>query len=130
MVGQWAGDPDLIAVEEFETQLAEGWSRKKKRKADIPPDGQAALKVIVVADNSFRRIFIFANIYSWYSLLTGKRWLMGLILGSGGPGYLRISPITGCYVGASGDMSHSSHLLLTAISPNGLIRARIPPPAL
>jgi hypothetical protein len=52
MVGQWAGDPDLIAVEEFETQLAEGWSRKKKRKADIPPDGQAALKVIVVADNS------------------------------------------------------------------------------
>ncbi|KAJ7820522.1 hypothetical protein B0H14DRAFT_2599911 [Mycena olivaceomarginata] len=52
MVGQWAGDPDLIAVEEFETQLAKGWSRKKKRKADIPPDGQAALKVIVVADNS------------------------------------------------------------------------------
>ncbi|KAJ7308639.1 hypothetical protein DFH08DRAFT_823925 [Mycena albidolilacea] len=51
MVGQWAGDPDLIAVEEFETQLAEGWSWKKKRKADIPPDGQAALKAIVVADN-------------------------------------------------------------------------------
>ncbi|KAJ7878546.1 hypothetical protein B0H14DRAFT_2567231 [Mycena olivaceomarginata] len=45
------------------------------------------------------------------------RWLMGLILGSGGPGYPRISPITGRYVGASGDMSHSSHLLLTAMSP-------------
>jgi len=52
MVSQWAGDPDLIAVEEFETQLAEGWLQKKKRKADIPADGQAALKVIVVADNS------------------------------------------------------------------------------
>ncbi|KAJ6583085.1 hypothetical protein DFH09DRAFT_1076236 [Mycena vulgaris] len=52
MVGQWAGDPDLIAVEEFETQLAEGWLRKKKRKADIPAEGQAASKVIVVADNS------------------------------------------------------------------------------
>ncbi|KAJ7809301.1 hypothetical protein B0H14DRAFT_2608192 [Mycena olivaceomarginata] len=45
------------------------------------------------------------------------RWLIGLILGSGGPGYPRISPITGRYVGASGDMSHSSHLLLTAMSP-------------
>ncbi|KAJ7769730.1 hypothetical protein B0H14DRAFT_2632745 [Mycena olivaceomarginata] len=45
------------------------------------------------------------------------RWLMRLILGSGGPGYPRISPITGRYVGASGDMSHSSHLLLTAMSP-------------
>ncbi|KAJ7671235.1 hypothetical protein B0H14DRAFT_2657379 [Mycena olivaceomarginata] len=52
MVGQWVGDPDLIAVGEFETQLAEGWSRKKKRKADIPADGEAALKVIVVGDNS------------------------------------------------------------------------------
>ncbi|KAJ6592946.1 hypothetical protein B0H19DRAFT_1245746 [Mycena capillaripes] len=52
MVDQWAGDPDLIAVEEFETQLAEGWLWKKKRKADIPADGQAALKVIVVVDNS------------------------------------------------------------------------------
>jgi hypothetical protein len=30
MVGQWAGDPDLIAVEEFETQLAKGWSRKEE----------------------------------------------------------------------------------------------------
>ncbi|KAJ7737480.1 hypothetical protein B0H14DRAFT_2638747 [Mycena olivaceomarginata] len=46
------------------------------------------------------------------------RWLMRLILGSGSPGYPRISPITGRYVGASGDMSHSSHLLLTAMSPN------------
>ncbi|KAJ7860236.1 hypothetical protein B0H14DRAFT_2576734 [Mycena olivaceomarginata] len=45
------------------------------------------------------------------------RWLMGLILGSGGPGYPKISPITGRYVGASGDMSHSSHLLLTAMPP-------------
>ncbi|KAJ7854159.1 hypothetical protein B0H14DRAFT_2579986 [Mycena olivaceomarginata] len=35
----------------------------------------------------------------------------------GGPGYPRISPITGRYVGASGDMSHSSHLLLTAMPP-------------
>jgi hypothetical protein len=52
MVGQWAGDPDLIAVEEFETQLAEAWSQKKKRKADILVDGQGALKVIVVADKS------------------------------------------------------------------------------
>jgi hypothetical protein len=52
MVGQWTGDQDLITVEEFETQLAEGWLQKKKRKADIPADGQAALKVIVVADNS------------------------------------------------------------------------------
>jgi hypothetical protein len=56
IVGQWAGDPDLIAVEEFETQLAEGWLQKKKRKADIPADGQAALKVIVVADKLVCRI--------------------------------------------------------------------------
>ncbi|KAJ7348640.1 hypothetical protein DFH08DRAFT_808365 [Mycena albidolilacea] len=42
----------MMVVEEFETQLAEGWSWKKKRKADIPPDGQAALKVIVVSDNN------------------------------------------------------------------------------
>ncbi|KAF8160439.1 hypothetical protein K438DRAFT_1532019, partial [Mycena galopus ATCC 62051] len=32
MVGQWAGNPDLIAAKEFEAQLIEGWSRKKKRK--------------------------------------------------------------------------------------------------
>ncbi|KAJ7323016.1 hypothetical protein DFH08DRAFT_818134 [Mycena albidolilacea] len=29
--GQWASDLDLIAVDEFESQLAEGWTRKKKR---------------------------------------------------------------------------------------------------
>ncbi|KAJ7611220.1 hypothetical protein FB45DRAFT_875426 [Roridomyces roridus] len=33
MVGQWASDPDLTAVDEFEKQLAEGWTRNKKRKA-------------------------------------------------------------------------------------------------
>ncbi|KAJ7688846.1 hypothetical protein B0H17DRAFT_1135385 [Mycena rosella] len=45
MVGQWAGNPDLIAAKEFdEAQLIEGWSRKKKRKADVPAEGQSAPK--------------------------------------------------------------------------------------
>ncbi|KAJ7817875.1 hypothetical protein B0H13DRAFT_1922638 [Mycena leptocephala] len=51
MVGQWAGHPDLIAAKVFEAQLVEGWLRKKKRKADVPADGQSAPKVIVIADD-------------------------------------------------------------------------------
>ncbi|KAJ7823330.1 hypothetical protein B0H14DRAFT_2370218, partial [Mycena olivaceomarginata] len=49
MVGQWAGNPDLIAAKEFEAQLVEGWSRKKKRKANVPAEGESAPKVIVIA---------------------------------------------------------------------------------
>jgi hypothetical protein len=30
MVDQWGGDPDLIAAEEPEKQLADGWIRKKE----------------------------------------------------------------------------------------------------
>ena len=51
MVGQWADNPDLIAAKEFEAQLVEGWSRKKKRKADVPAKGQSAPKVVVIADD-------------------------------------------------------------------------------
>ncbi|KAJ7839742.1 hypothetical protein B0H13DRAFT_1911102 [Mycena leptocephala] len=51
MVGQWAGNPDLTAAKEFEAQLVEGWSRKKKRKADVPAEGQSAPKVVVIADH-------------------------------------------------------------------------------
>ncbi|KAJ7260085.1 ribonuclease H-like domain-containing protein [Mycena rebaudengoi] len=51
MVGQWGGDPDLIAVEEFEKQLTDGWTRKKKRKADVPAEGEPARKVIEIIDD-------------------------------------------------------------------------------
>jgi hypothetical protein len=30
LVGEWCRDPELIAQEEFESALVEGWSRKKK----------------------------------------------------------------------------------------------------
>jgi hypothetical protein len=52
MVGQWATDPDLIAVDEFESQLVEGWTRKKKRRASASAEAQGSSKVIVVEDNS------------------------------------------------------------------------------
>ncbi|KAJ7086543.1 hypothetical protein C8R44DRAFT_650830, partial [Mycena epipterygia] len=52
MVGQWASDPDLIAVDEFESQLAEGWTRKKKRRVPNAAEAQGSSKVIVVEDTS------------------------------------------------------------------------------
>jgi len=52
MVGQWASDPDLIAVDEFESQLAEGWTRKKKCRAPASAEAQGSSKVIVVEDDS------------------------------------------------------------------------------
>ncbi|KAJ7707903.1 hypothetical protein B0H16DRAFT_1824214 [Mycena metata] len=52
MVGQWASDPDLIAVDEFQSQLAEGWARKKKRRAPVSAEAQGSSKVIVVEDDS------------------------------------------------------------------------------
>ncbi|KAJ7738130.1 hypothetical protein B0H16DRAFT_1694902 [Mycena metata] len=52
MVGQWASDPDLIAVDEFQSQLAEGWARKKKRRAPVSAEVQGSSKVIVVEDDS------------------------------------------------------------------------------
>ncbi|KAJ7805863.1 hypothetical protein B0H14DRAFT_2382340, partial [Mycena olivaceomarginata] len=52
MVGQWASDPDLIAVDEFESQLVEGWTCKKKRRASASAEAQGSSKVIVVEDNS------------------------------------------------------------------------------
>ncbi|KAJ7735696.1 hypothetical protein B0H14DRAFT_2639135 [Mycena olivaceomarginata] len=51
MVGQWASDPDLIAVDEFESQLVEGWTHKKKQRAPASPEAQGSSKVIVVEDN-------------------------------------------------------------------------------
>ncbi|KAJ7085308.1 hypothetical protein C8R44DRAFT_752906 [Mycena epipterygia] len=45
MVGQWASDPDLIAVDEFESQLAEGWTRKKKRRVPNAAEAQGSSKV-------------------------------------------------------------------------------------
>ncbi|KAJ7891126.1 hypothetical protein B0H13DRAFT_1887298 [Mycena leptocephala] len=44
MVGQWASDPDLIAVDEFESQLAEGWTRKKKRRVPNAAEAQGSSK--------------------------------------------------------------------------------------
>jgi hypothetical protein len=52
MVGQWASDPDLIAVDEFESQLAEGWTRKKKQRVPNAAEAQGSSKVIVVEDTS------------------------------------------------------------------------------
>ncbi|KAJ7822701.1 hypothetical protein B0H13DRAFT_1919994 [Mycena leptocephala] len=52
MVGQWASDPDLIAVDEFESQLAEGWTCKKKRRVPNAAEAQGSSKVIVVEDTS------------------------------------------------------------------------------
>lgn len=48
MVGQWAGDSDLLAQTEFEQKLVEGWSRKKRRAA-VPADERHS-KVIIVSD--------------------------------------------------------------------------------
>ncbi|KAJ7834368.1 hypothetical protein B0H14DRAFT_2590951 [Mycena olivaceomarginata] len=44
MVGQWASDPDLIAVDEFESQLVEGWTHKKKQRAPASPEAQGSSK--------------------------------------------------------------------------------------
>jgi hypothetical protein len=52
MVGQWASDLDLIAVDKFKSQLAEGWTRKKKWRAPASAEAQGSSKVIVVEDNS------------------------------------------------------------------------------
>ncbi|KAJ7618663.1 hypothetical protein FB45DRAFT_872064 [Roridomyces roridus] len=52
MVGQWASDPDLIAVDEFEKQLAEGWTRNKKRKAPATAEASGSARVIVIDDDS------------------------------------------------------------------------------
>ncbi|KAJ7880440.1 hypothetical protein B0H13DRAFT_1891778 [Mycena leptocephala] len=52
MVGQWASDLDLIAVDEFESQLAEGWTRKKKQRVPNAAEAQGSSKVIVVEDTS------------------------------------------------------------------------------
>ncbi|KAF8218351.1 hypothetical protein K438DRAFT_1796715 [Mycena galopus ATCC 62051] len=52
MVGQWASDPDLIAADEFESQLAEGWTHKKKQRALASAEAQGSSKVIVVEDDS------------------------------------------------------------------------------
>ncbi|KAJ7339724.1 hypothetical protein DFH08DRAFT_812100 [Mycena albidolilacea] len=52
MVGQWASDPDLIAVDKFKSQFAEGWTRKKKRRAPASAEAQGSSKVIVVEDSS------------------------------------------------------------------------------
>ncbi|KAJ7913061.1 hypothetical protein B0H13DRAFT_1612909, partial [Mycena leptocephala] len=52
MVGQWADDPDLIAKEEFEQALVDRWTRKKKRKADAPAEGEPAQKVIEIVDDN------------------------------------------------------------------------------
>ncbi|KAJ7798049.1 hypothetical protein B0H14DRAFT_2618253 [Mycena olivaceomarginata] len=52
MVGQWASDLDLIAVDEFESQLVEGWTCKKKRRAPASAEAQGSSTVIVVEDNS------------------------------------------------------------------------------
>jgi hypothetical protein len=52
MVGQWASDPDLIAVDEFESHLFEGWTCKKKQRASASAEAQGSSKVIVVEDNS------------------------------------------------------------------------------
>ncbi|KAJ7798051.1 hypothetical protein B0H14DRAFT_2618249 [Mycena olivaceomarginata] len=52
MVGQWASDLDLIAVDEFESQLVEGWTCKKKQRAPASAEAQGSSTVIVVEDNS------------------------------------------------------------------------------
>ncbi|KAJ7612564.1 hypothetical protein FB45DRAFT_874785 [Roridomyces roridus] len=51
-VGQWASDPDLIAVDEFEKQLAEGWTRNKKRKTPATAEASGSARVIVIDDDS------------------------------------------------------------------------------
>lgn len=52
MVGQWAAEPDLIAVEELEHALVEGWSRGKKRKAGASAEGERPSKILEVDDTS------------------------------------------------------------------------------
>ena len=32
LIGQWARNPELVAQEEFEQALADGWTRKKKER--------------------------------------------------------------------------------------------------
>ncbi|KAJ7796610.1 hypothetical protein B0H14DRAFT_2619734 [Mycena olivaceomarginata] len=49
---QWASDLDLIAVDEFKSQLVEGWTHTKKRRAPASAEAQGSSKVIVVEDNS------------------------------------------------------------------------------
>lgn len=48
MVGQWAGDDNLIATDAFEKELVKGWTRGKKRKALDNADDDRHQKVIVV----------------------------------------------------------------------------------
>ncbi|KAJ7844300.1 hypothetical protein B0H13DRAFT_1908993 [Mycena leptocephala] len=63
MVGQWAGHPDLIAAKEFEAQLVEGWLRKRKRKADVPAEGQSTPKFQGFGEYSYSRIYIRVILY-------------------------------------------------------------------
>ena len=53
LVGQWSSDPALIAQEEFEKSLVEGWSRKRKRKAlpETELDDDKRLSTIIDVDN-------------------------------------------------------------------------------
>ncbi|KAJ7618649.1 hypothetical protein FB45DRAFT_872050 [Roridomyces roridus] len=52
MVSQWASDLDLIAVDEFEKQLAEGWTQNKKWKAPAAAEASGSVRVIVIDDDS------------------------------------------------------------------------------
>ncbi|KAJ7309471.1 hypothetical protein DFH08DRAFT_823413 [Mycena albidolilacea] len=61
MVGQSAGNPDLIAAKEFEAPLVEGWSQKKKRKADFPAEGKSAPNFDIRKYSINTRINVFQN---------------------------------------------------------------------
>ena len=53
LVGQWSTDPALIAQEEFEKSLVDGWSRKKKRKApDMEVDDDKRPRTVIDVDNN------------------------------------------------------------------------------
>ncbi|KAJ7643648.1 hypothetical protein FB45DRAFT_861268 [Roridomyces roridus] len=53
---QWASDLDLIAVDEFEKQLAEGWTQNKKWKAPAAAEASGSVRVIVIDDDNFYQI--------------------------------------------------------------------------
>jgi hypothetical protein len=54
LVGQWARNPELIAQEEFERTLVDGWSRKKKRKATetVDDDDDKRPRIVIDVDNN------------------------------------------------------------------------------
>ncbi|KAJ7820470.1 hypothetical protein B0H13DRAFT_1921232, partial [Mycena leptocephala] len=69
MVGQWASDPDLIAVDEFESQLAEGWTRKKKRRVPNAAEAQGSSKCPgIIHHRSPGRHPGWGNSISWHKL--------------------------------------------------------------